>query len=158
GTVFLNEVHRPGDQPAENSPVHRIRYVNGAVEAQWTTEQDDDPACCPNIDYSATFRWDGHKITTANVVGVTEVPTATAFVGDIPHGDTSAAVAIAAPGVAAQAASLARFYPHTFATAPTCMGKLGNIPDPVYALIDPGLGAHVDDTDRVCFMDAGPDG
>lgn len=154
GTVFLDEVNLPGRQPGENDHVHRLRYHNGAVEAEWTTQQEGDPAANATLDYAATLRWNGSRIVVSGLTGTTERQTVDQFVADVARGDLAAASALAAPGVAEQTADQLRQYPAAAHARATCYGGSS-----LYLLSasenDPALAANVGTADRLCLLPAG---
>ena len=70
----------------------------------WSTQQDGDPVAIPTLAYSATLRWNGRSVISSKLSATTEVGTAGQFLADLRRGDTSAAAALAAPGVGEGAA------------------------------------------------------
>jgi hypothetical protein len=155
GTVFLDTVNLPGRQPGENDNVHRLRYHNGAVEAEWTTQQQDDPAANGTLDYSATLRWNGSRIVVSGLTGTTERQTVDQFVADVARGDLAAASALAAPGVAEETADQLRHYPAAAHAQATCYG--GSSLELLRASEnDPALAATIGTgtADRLCLLPA----
>lgn len=151
--AYITDFNLPGIQTQENGVIRRIRYQDGAVYAEWSTQDNGDPAAASTLDYSATLRLSGGKIIATNLVGVTERQTVLAFAGDLRAGNTAAADALAAPGVGKQAASLFRSYPSALNAAPTCYGlnDFLTMPTPLANLIDPGGPDQVNQaTERLC--------
>jgi len=150
GTVFLEDVNLPGRQPGENDFVYRLRYHDGAVVAEWTTQQEGDPAAVSTLDYTATLRWNGHKIVVSGLTGTTEQQTVTQFISAVARGDLSAANALAAPGVAAETANQLRQYPAAPYARTTCYGENAfDLPPTVGA--NPAL-ANDGTVERLCLV------
>lgn len=154
GWAYLSDFNLPGNQPGENAFAYRITYRDGGIGIEWATQGKSDPAAISSLDYSATLRLVGHKIVAANLTGTTERPAVDAFLGDLRRGDQAAAGRLAAPGIAAQAASQFRSYPSALAAAPTCYG-LGDfsMPAPLAALVDSGGPGEISPhPERVCAL------
>jgi pimeloyl-ACP methyl ester carboxylesterase len=159
GSVRLDSINLPGHSPGENDPVVKMSYGNGAVDVSWSTEQDGDDAATPTLAYSATLRWNGRSISYSNLTATTEVGTAQQFLADLRRGDTSAAAALAAPGVGADAASQFRSYPNALNSAPDCRGLIDlNLPASVRDLLDTTPTTEIPNINRVCLLPASADG
>jgi hypothetical protein len=157
GSVSFDKVNAPGHDPGENDVVQHLAYANGAISAQWTTEQDGDAACCATLDYSGEFHWDGSAITWTNLMPHTELPTADAFVTAIRDADAPAATKVSSDAVAADALGLSTELPQIFEQKLVCKGLADTfgMPDPVSSLVVAGPGPHADDTNRVCYLNLG---
>jgi pimeloyl-ACP methyl ester carboxylesterase len=153
GTVFLEDVNLPGHEPGENDNVRQLRYHDGAVTVEWTTQQRGDPAANATLDYAATLRWNGRKVVVSGLSGMTEQPTVDQFVGDLAAGNLSAAATLAAPGVAAEAAGQLRAYPAAARARATCYGPIA-LDLPPGVANSPALG-DVGTADRWCLLPAG---
>jgi hypothetical protein len=153
GWTYITHFNLPGIQGQENGFVRRIRYQDGAVYAEGSTQDNGDAAAVSTLDYSAILRLSGGKIIATNLVGVTERQTVLGFASDLRAGNTAAADAIAAAGVGEQAASLFRSYPSALNAAPTCYGMndVFTMPAPLANLIDQGGPDLVSpETERLC--------
>jgi pimeloyl-ACP methyl ester carboxylesterase len=159
GSVGLDSINLPGHSPGENDLVNKMSYSNGAVDVSWVTEQDGDAGAGPTLAYSATLRWNGRSIGYSNLIATTEVGTAQQFLADLRRGDTSAAAALAAPGVGADAASQFRSYPNALNSAPDCRGLIDpNLPASVRDLLDTTPTTEIPNISRVCLLPASADG
>jgi pimeloyl-ACP methyl ester carboxylesterase len=151
--AYITNFNLPGIRGQENGFVRQIRYQEGAVYAEWSTQDNGDAAATSTLDYSATLRLSGGKIIATNLVGVTERQTVLRFANDLRVGNKTAADASAAPGVGEEAASLFRSYPSALNAAPTCYGlnDVFAMPTPLANLIDQGGSGQVNqDTERLC--------
>lgn len=151
--AYITDFNLSGIQQQENGFVRQIRYQNGAVYAEWSTQDNGDAAATSTLDYSATLRLSGGRIAATNLVGVTERQTALAFASDLRAGNAAAANALAAPGVGEQAASLFQILPTALTAAPACYGlnDAFTMPAPLANLIEEGGPDQVSqDTDRLC--------
>jgi hypothetical protein len=84
-------------------------------------QQDGDPAAIASLDYTATLHWTGRKVASG-LTAATERGTVNRFLTALRSGATSTAGALAAPGVAAEAANQFSFYPEPLAATPICYG------------------------------------
>lgn len=151
--AYITDFNLPGIQGQGNGFIRTIRYQDGAIYAEWSTQDNGDAAATVSLDYSATLRLSGGKIIATNLVGVTERPTVLAFASDLRAGNTAAADALAAPGVGEQAASVFKSYPSALNAAPICYGlnDVFTMPAPLANLIDEGGPDQVNqNTDRLC--------
>lgn len=151
--AYITNFNLPGIQEQENGFVRQIRYQDGTVYAEWSTQDNGDAAATSTLDYSATLRLSGGKITATNLVGVTERQTVLAFASDLRARNMAAADSLAAPGVGEQAASLFRSYPSALNAAPTCYGlnDVFTMPTALANLIDQGGSDQVNpETERLC--------
>jgi hypothetical protein len=131
--AYITNFNLPGIRGQENGFVRRIRYQDGAVYAEWSTQDNGDAAATSTLDYSATLRLSGGKIIATNLVGVTERQTVLGFANDLRVGNKTAADALNA--------------------APTCYGlnDVFTMPSPLANLIDQGGSGQVNqDTERLC--------
>jgi hypothetical protein len=159
GFKYLSDINLPGHNPGENATVYKIRYVSGMIEATWMTQQDGDAAATPTLDYSARLRWNGHQIAVSNLTATTEQKTADLFTTDVRNGDMTAANKLAASGVADTLIDQFRSYPTAQSSAPQCHGLLdSDLPRTVLDLVNPGLGPHEGDANRLCLLSAGGNG
>ena len=155
GWAYLNDFNLPGIQPQENAFARQITYHNGGIDIEWSTQEEGDPAAISSLDYSAILRLSGHKIVASDLVGTTEQQAVNAFLSDLRGGDQAGASRLAAPGVAAEAASQFRSYPSALAATPKCYGLNDSfsMPAPLAALIESGGSAEVNpETDRLCAL------
>ena len=150
GAVLLSDVNLPGNEPGSNDFVHRLRYRDGAVLAEWTTQQRGDPSANGTLDYSAALRWDGRRINVSGLTGTTERQVLDRFTAGLAGGG---AERLAAPGAAAQAATLFRTYPAAAGTGARCFGT-GTFDLPPGAADDPVI-ANSRSADRVCLFATG---
>jgi pimeloyl-ACP methyl ester carboxylesterase len=153
GWTYITHFNLPGIQGQENGFVRRIRYQDGAVHAEWSTQDNGDAAAVSTLDYSATLRLSGGKIIATNLLGVTERQTVLEFASDLRAGNTAAADALAAADAGEQAASLFRSHPSTLNAAPTCYGMndVFTMPTPLANLLDQGGPDQVSpETERLC--------
>jgi pimeloyl-ACP methyl ester carboxylesterase len=157
GSVSLSDINLPGHEPGENAVVHRLRYANGGVVAQWSTQQDGDPGASATLDYTATLRWDGHAIVASGLTATTERGTVDRFLNALRDHDTAAASALAAPGVGAEAANRFRLSPHALAATPTCYGPNSDFPPNAAGLGDIGGPQYVD-AERYCLLPTSAEG
>jgi pimeloyl-ACP methyl ester carboxylesterase len=159
GSVGLDSINLPGHSPGENDFVNKMSYSNGAVDVSWVTEQDGDAAATPTLAYSATLRWNGRSIGYSNLTATTEVGTALQFLADLRRGDTSAAAAVAAPGVGADAANQFQSYPNALNAAPDCRGLIDlNLPASIRDLLDTTPTTEIPNISRVCILPTSADG
>jgi hypothetical protein len=147
GAVGLGGVNAPGREPGENATVHRLRYADRAVTAEWSTQEDGDPAAEANLDYTAVLRWNGHRITVSRLTATTERGTVDRFLTDLRHSDTAAARKLAAPGVAAKAAGQFHSHPDALRATPVCSGE--NAPGVPNRVAGSRRFQHAD---RVCLL------
>jgi pimeloyl-ACP methyl ester carboxylesterase len=154
GFKDLGDINLPGNQPGENAMVYALRYVDGAVEVTWATQQKGDAAAWSTLDYAARLRWDGRRIVVSDLSATTERPTAEQFTARVRDGDMAAADKLAAPGVAAALREQLRAYPAARSSAPRCLGlnELG-LGSALYSLVAPGSGHE--EADRLCLLPAG---
>lgn len=157
GSLSLSDINLPGHQPGENASVHRLRYADGGVVAQWSTQQDGDPGASATLDYTATLRWNGHAVVASGLSAVTERPTVDAFLAALRKHDTAAASALADSGVAAEAANQFRFHPDALAAAPVCYGPNSDFPPNSAGLGDIGAPEFVF-AERYCLLPTSVDG
>jgi serine/threonine-protein kinase len=151
--TYITAFNLPGIPAQENAFFRRISYTGGAVYAEWSTQDNGDPAALSTLDYSATLKLAGGKIVATNLAGVTERQTALAFAGDLRAGNQAAAGRLAAAGVGGQAAGLFKSYPSAFSAAPTCYGTgdTFTMPAPLATLITQGGPGQVSQaTERLC--------
>jgi pimeloyl-ACP methyl ester carboxylesterase len=151
GFVDLGDINLPGQPGGENATVDRLQYTKGAVIAEWSTQQDGDPAAIASLDYTATLRWNGRRVVTSGLIASTERGTVDRFLAALRNGDGTAAAAIAAPGVAAEATNQFRFYPGALAATPTCYGLNSDKPPAVEGLTWPPA---LQGAARVCLLPA----
>ncbi|MFJ3234454.1 esterase/lipase family protein [Streptomyces sp. NPDC086787] len=151
GSVSLSAINLPGRGPGENASVHHLRYVDGGVVTQWSTQQDGDPGASATLDYTATLRWDGHAVVASGLTATTERGTVDRFLGALRKHDTAAASALAAPGVGAEAANQFRFHPDALAGTPTCYGPNSDFPPNAGGLGTVG-GPEFVDAERYCLL------
>jgi hypothetical protein len=153
GAVGLGGINAPGHEPGENATVQRLRYAGGAVTAEWSTQEDGDPAAEANLDYTAVLRWNGHRITVSGLTASTERRTVDAFLGDLRRSDPAAAGKLAAPGVAAEAAALLDSHPDARHATPACYGANSpDLPAAAASLADTAGPRWARDADRVCLL------
>lgn len=157
GSVSLSSINLPGHEPGENAVVHRLRYADGGVLAQWSTQQDGDPGASATLDYTATLRWDGHAVVASGLTATTERGTVDRFLNALRAHDTAAASALAAPGVGAEAADRFRTSPDALAAEPTCYGPNGDFPPSAQGLADIGGPQYVD-AQRYCLLPTSAEG
>jgi hypothetical protein len=131
--------------------VRRLRYAAGSVVAQWSTQQQGDPGASATLDYTATLRWNGHAVVVSVPTAVTERGTVDRFLAALRGHDTAAASALAAPGVAAEAANQFRFYPDALAASPACYGPNSDFPPNAAGLGDIG-GPEFVEAERYCLL------
>jgi hypothetical protein len=153
GAVGLGGINAPGREPGENATVHRLRYAHRGVTAEWSTQEDGDPAAEANLDYTAVLRWNGHRITVSGLTASTERGTVDTFLGDLRRSDTAAAGKLAAPGVAAETAALLDSHPDARRATPACYGvNSPGVPAAAASLADTGGPRWARDADRVCLL------
>ncbi|MEU9779627.1 hypothetical protein AB0H92_01305 [Streptomyces phaeochromogenes] len=157
GSVSLSTINLPGHDPGENALVHRLRYADGGVVTQWSTQQDGDPGASATLDYTATLRWDGHAVVASSLTAVTERGAVDRFLSALRKHDTAAASALAASGVGAEAANQFRFYPHALAGAPTCYGPNSDFPPNAAGLGSIG-GPEFVEAQRYCLLPTSAEG
>lgn len=77
-----------------------LKISGGKVQLDWLTEQKGDPDSETTLSYSASFTRDGSKVVVSDLVGTTEVPTATAFRDAVAAGDQSKAASVSSAAIA----------------------------------------------------------
>ncbi|MDG5808734.1 alpha/beta hydrolase [Streptomyces ossamyceticus] len=157
GSVSLSTINLPEHEPGQNAHVHRLRYADGGVVTQWSTQQDGDPAASATLDYTATLRWDGNAVAASGVSATTERATVGRFLSALRRNDTSAASAMAAPGVGANSAERFRVYPHALAAEPTCYGPNSDFPPNAGGFGSIGVPEIVD-AERYCLLPTSAEG
>jgi pimeloyl-ACP methyl ester carboxylesterase len=150
GTVFLSDVNLPGHEPGQNDLVQRLRYHDGAVTVEWTTQQKGDAAASGTLDYSATLRWDGRRIVVSGLTGTTERDAVNRFVAHVARGELTAANQLAAPGVATETSSHLRAYPAAVRAQASCYGRI-DFDLPAAVENDPEI-ANDTSADRLCLL------
>jgi pimeloyl-ACP methyl ester carboxylesterase len=150
GTVFLSDVNLPGHEPGQNDLVHKLRYHNGAVTVEWTTQQKGDPAANGTLDYSATLRWNGRKIVVSGLTGTTEQHTVDQFMSHVARGELPAANQLAAPGVVANTSNQLRSYPAAARAQASCYGRI-DFDLPAAVASNPEI-ANDTTADRLCLL------
>lgn len=164
GSISLGDVNLPGHQPPENANVRRISYADGAIIAQWSTQQNYDAAATSTLDYTGTFRLQGGRIVVSNLTGATEQPVADRFFADLASGNSTDADTIAQPGLAAVALTQLHSAPPDVAAAlvstPTCVGlnAIFDLPSQLAGYIDTGGPTAEPNTDRMCYVATGDAG
>ena len=139
GWVTSTEFNLPRIHAQENASALKISYRRGEIEAGWSTQQEGDPAAISSLDYSATLRLSGHKITASNLTGTTSSPRHTRS-WRICATAAGPQQQLATPTAVAEAAILIRSFPSTLTATPKCYGLNDQftMPAPLAALIDPG--------------------
>ena len=153
GWAYLTNFNLPGVRYEENAYAWQITNRHGGIYVEWSTQDEGDPGAVSSLDYSATLRLSGHKIVASNLIGTTEAETANAFLKDLVHGDEAAASRLAAPTVAATAASQFRTFPSALTATLKCYGLNDTMPGPLAAVIDQGELKQISPTpDRLCTL------
>jgi WD40 repeat protein len=154
GWAYLTSFRLPGKQAGENAEVNQIAYRDRRIVAEWSTQDDGDPAAISTLDYSADLRLVNGKIVATHLAATTELQAATEFLGDLRAHQEAKAAGLAASGVAAAAAAEFRTHPSALAASPTCYGLNSfHMPAPVSALTDPGGPSEVIPApDRLCAL------
>lgn len=149
GSVDLRNLHLRGVESGENASVQTLRYHHGAVTARWSTQQDDDPAAFPSLDYQVDLRWNGRKINPTSPNGTTERPTVHRFLTALKQDDVEAASALAAPGVADLTAQQLRTHSDAYGAPVTCYGGSYSFPSDTAALL---ANAGIESFERLCLL------
>jgi hypothetical protein len=154
GWAYLTDFNLPGIDGQQNTAVQQISYRSGGIAAEWSTQDNGDAAAVSSLDYSAILRLSGSKVTASQLTGTTELPTVTAFLGDLRHGNEAAAARYAAPSLVAVTAAQFQNYPSALAAAPKCYGDNDfSMPAQVTPLVEPGGPSQVSPLpDRVCVL------
>jgi len=154
GWSYLTHFKLPGKQPGDNTDVNQISYHDGAVSAEWSTQDDGDPDAIATLDYSASLRLVDGKIVATHLTATSDLQAAGQFLSDLHAGNETAAATMAASGVAAEAAATFRSYPSALTASPACYGLNSfSMPAPVSALTTEGGPSQVStDTQRVCAL------
>jgi hypothetical protein len=162
GSVSLEEIIADGHKSGERATVHYLRLGDNAVEVAWTTENDDDPACCGTLDYVARFGWSQGRVAPSSVHAFTERLTVDAVLAALRRHDSAEAGKIATPRAVSDGVSLAAEYPKAFSLPAVCVGRNAvmsdEVPRQLYNLISPGFGPHAEDAHRLCYLDTKVDG
>jgi WD40 repeat protein len=152
GWSYMSDFKLPGKQTGENTLATSIAYHDGGITADWSTQDEGDPDAVATLDYSADLRLVNGKIVASNLVGVTEEPTAQAFVSDIRAGNLAAAYKLAAPGVKSTVPALVHDHPSAFSASVKCYGLTAEdltMPTAISQLLTTSSSNGVD---RVCIL------
>jgi pimeloyl-ACP methyl ester carboxylesterase len=146
GSVDLGEVGAPGYGGGENTVFNRLRYASGGVVAEWSTQQEGDPAATASLDYTGTFRWTSRHAVTADLKPMIEKPTAADFLTAMGRGDVSAARKIAEAAAISTTSRYGASHTDVLGAKLSCGGEL-SIPESLSPQPSDSVAA-----DRYCWV------